>query len=290
MQYRRRIKIAPGVQLNMSKGGISVTVGPRGLRYTFGRGKSDLNVGLPGTGFYFRKHIPPPGTGKTSEEKSAEKTARKARHNPAQEPKAEAVVQELVPALPPNAPPTEAAYREGALHFLQGDYRSAFDIFSRLEDKGYLADELLMTGLAASYLEEYDTAMDSLIALLEAGPDPLPGDPNSLTVRYLPDTTVIVPLTQFAELELPLNMNMAALLLAELLDARGRYEEVIDLIEGLFEVNPDDPALLLSLVDLYSRGSEFDKLHNLLVKYQHHLHGDDDISLVLMLFWGAALA
>jgi tetratricopeptide (TPR) repeat protein len=299
MQFRRRINIAPGVQLNLSKGGISVSVGPRGMRYTFGRGKSDVHIGLPGTGVYYRKHIDLPGMEDkekekaSEEEKPTEKPARKprkARHNASQEPREQAVVQEIVPALPSDASPTEADFREGALHFLQGDYLSAFNLFSTLDDDTYLADELLMTSLTASYLEEYDTAIDSLIALLEAGHEPLPGDADSLTTRYLPDTTVQVPLTQFAQVDLPLNMTMAALLLAELLSAKGRYEEALDLIEGLFEASPGDPALLLSLADLYSQEHDFDKLHDVLVANQAHVNAEDDISLGLMYYWGVALA
>jgi tetratricopeptide (TPR) repeat protein len=297
MQFRRRINIAPGVQLNLSKGGISLSVGPRGMRYTFGRGKSDINIGLPGSGIYYRKHIDLPGMGDKDKEAEAEKApqkparkSRKARHNALQEPREQAAVQETVPALPQDASRTEEAFREGAVYYLQGDYLSAFNIFSPLDDDTYLADQLLMTALSASYLEEYDTAIDSLIALLEAGHEPLPGDPDSLTTIYLPDTTIQVPLTQFAHVEMPLNMTMAALLLAELLSAKGRHDEALDLIEGLFEASPGDQALLLSLADLYSQEHEFDKLHEVLVNNQHHVNADDDISLGLMYYWGVVLA
>jgi tetratricopeptide (TPR) repeat protein len=295
MQFRRRINIAPGVQLNISKGGVSVTVGPRGMRYTFGRGKSDVSIGLPGSGVYYRKRVDLPGLldGKEKAAEEDEKPARKprkARHNASQEPREQAVVQEIMPPLSPDAAPSEADFREGALHYLQADYKNAFILFSRMDDDTYLGDEMLMTALAASYLEEYDTAIDALIALLEAGHDPLPGDPASLTARYLPDTTVLVPLTQFAQVEMPLNMSMGAMLLAELLSAKGRTEEAVDLIEGLFEASPGDQALLLSLADLYSQEHAFDKLHDVLVANQAHVNAEDDISLGLMYYWGVALA
>src|SRR5688500_10206532 len=102
MQFRRRIKIAPGVQLNLSKGGISVTVGTRGMHYTFGRGKSDLSLGLPGTGLYYRKKISAPGQGEAAKDKPARKP-RKARHNASHEVQEQAAAHEIVPALPPNA-------------------------------------------------------------------------------------------------------------------------------------------------------------------------------------------
>lgn len=55
--YRRRIKVAPGVRLNISKSGISSTVGVRGASITHGRKGTYINTGVPGTGFYRREKI-----------------------------------------------------------------------------------------------------------------------------------------------------------------------------------------------------------------------------------------
>jgi hypothetical protein len=39
---------------NINKGGISVSSGVRGLKFTSGKGKS-ISVGIPGTGLFWRK-------------------------------------------------------------------------------------------------------------------------------------------------------------------------------------------------------------------------------------------
>lgn len=49
-RFQRRIKIIPGVTLNLSKGGISTSIGVRGAHVTLGRGKQRVTVGIPGTG------------------------------------------------------------------------------------------------------------------------------------------------------------------------------------------------------------------------------------------------
>jgi hypothetical protein len=49
-RFQRRIKVLPGVRLNVSKGGVSTSVGTRGARVTLGRGKRRTTVGIPGTG------------------------------------------------------------------------------------------------------------------------------------------------------------------------------------------------------------------------------------------------
>lgn len=52
--FRKRIKIAPGLYINLSKGGLSASVGPRGLNMTIGPRGTTVNTSLPGTGLYRR--------------------------------------------------------------------------------------------------------------------------------------------------------------------------------------------------------------------------------------------
>jgi SpoVK/Ycf46/Vps4 family AAA+-type ATPase len=55
--YRKRIKVAPGVTLNVSRKGVSTTFGVRGASITSGRNGTYLNTGIPGTGIYNRRKI-----------------------------------------------------------------------------------------------------------------------------------------------------------------------------------------------------------------------------------------
>lgn len=49
-RFYRRIRIAPGVKLNLSKRGASVSVGGRGADFTIGTSGARESVGIPGTG------------------------------------------------------------------------------------------------------------------------------------------------------------------------------------------------------------------------------------------------
>ena len=57
MRYRNRIKIAPGLNINLSKTGVSATFGPRGANVNIGKQGAYLNTGIPGTGLYNRNKI-----------------------------------------------------------------------------------------------------------------------------------------------------------------------------------------------------------------------------------------
>lgn len=52
-RFQRRIKILPGVTVNVSKSGLSTSLGPKGAKVTLGHGKVRKTVGLPGTGLSF---------------------------------------------------------------------------------------------------------------------------------------------------------------------------------------------------------------------------------------------
>ena len=54
LRFRRSIKIAPGVRVNLNKKSASVTFGPKGLKHTVSStGKSHTTVGVPGTGLSY---------------------------------------------------------------------------------------------------------------------------------------------------------------------------------------------------------------------------------------------
>ena len=56
-RFRKRIKILPGIHINISKSGISANVGIKGASVTFGSNGTYVNTGFPGTGLYRRDRI-----------------------------------------------------------------------------------------------------------------------------------------------------------------------------------------------------------------------------------------
>jgi hypothetical protein len=53
-RFRRRIKIIPGFWFNVSKSGISTSIGGKGLTANLKDGKTRTTVSLPGTGLSYR--------------------------------------------------------------------------------------------------------------------------------------------------------------------------------------------------------------------------------------------
>jgi Protein of unknown function (DUF4236) len=57
LRFQRRIKVFPGVRINLSKSGVGLSVGGRGAHIGIdSRGRRYASVGLPGTGVSWREY------------------------------------------------------------------------------------------------------------------------------------------------------------------------------------------------------------------------------------------
>jgi hypothetical protein len=63
-RFGRRIRIAPGLSLNLGKRGVSLSAGVRGGRVTLGSRGARATAGLPGTGLSYSTKI---GGGRTAD-------------------------------------------------------------------------------------------------------------------------------------------------------------------------------------------------------------------------------
>src|ERR1700743_2731232 len=56
-RFQRVLRIFPWLRLNLSKSGVSGSVGPRGADVNFGRHGVTPNAGIPGTGLSYRSKL-----------------------------------------------------------------------------------------------------------------------------------------------------------------------------------------------------------------------------------------
>lgn len=52
-KFRKRIKIAPGVYINVGKTGVSTSIGKRGSTINIGKNGTKATFGIPGTGLSY---------------------------------------------------------------------------------------------------------------------------------------------------------------------------------------------------------------------------------------------
>ncbi|WP_413775368.1 DUF4236 domain-containing protein [Psychrobacter sp. YP14] len=79
-RFRKSIKIAPGVRLNIGKKGISsVSVGGRGARINIGKRGTTASTGLPGTGLSYTQKLSGPAKSRSAKSRSVKSRSAKSR-------------------------------------------------------------------------------------------------------------------------------------------------------------------------------------------------------------------
>lgn len=56
LRFYRRVRLVPGVHVNFSRSGPSLTVGVRGAHVTVGKRGVTRTIGLPGSGIFYTTH------------------------------------------------------------------------------------------------------------------------------------------------------------------------------------------------------------------------------------------
>ena len=151
----RRIRIAPGVTLNLSKSGGSLSIGPRGAKLTVGPRGKRATVGIPGTALFYTTTLP---SGRSSGRRSASYSA------PA------------VPTVRPEdrltlgffkrliTPDDEEALVDGCRELVLGNEEKALE---HLETAVHLADGAYLAGFLALKQEQLEKAANYLATAVE---------------------------------------------------------------------------------------------------------------------------
>jgi hypothetical protein len=58
-RFYKRVSLIPGLRVNLSRRGASLSIGHRGAWYTMGPRGSRATIGLPGTGLYYTERVGP---------------------------------------------------------------------------------------------------------------------------------------------------------------------------------------------------------------------------------------
>lgn len=249
---RKSFKVMPGVRMTVSKGGVSTSVGTRGARVTrTASGRVTRSVGLPGSGI--------------SHTKTMSSGAPKR------------------PATPPHPskpvkPGLMAPKWEKDLHKVITEQK--FDELPRIAGAYPEAAELAATldGLMAMQAGEDARALDACRWAWAAGGDI--GE-HPFVRKYIERTSVTIAVASGVEATVPLGRDALGLALAELEQAAGNLDEAIAVIEAL------DPSAIaaVSLCELYLEAGRYEDV----VDLTNGMGNTDDPTALLVAFRGAAL-
>ncbi len=232
-RFWRRIKIAPGVTLNLSKSGGSFSFGPRGAKFTVGSRSKRATVGIPGTGFFYTKTLP---GGKSARKRSASRSA------------------QAVPTIRPEdrltlgffkrllTPDDEEALVDGCRELVLGNEDEALE---HLEKAVHLADGAYLAGFLALKKERLKEAADHLEHAEEQE-----GQLGTYFSRYGISATMSLPITDEVSAHVGPDLRGVLLGLVESYQRLARWDDAIAALERLRRLEPDDVVVKLSLAEL----------------------------------------
>lgn len=248
-RFFRRIRLAPGITLNLSRSGASVSLGPRGARLTLGgRTGARLTFGLPGTGLSYTTTL---GTGPTG-----------GRASPSRR-QASASREDTLPSSfwdTLTVPPEEQALLDACKALGRGDETAALEALGRarsLPDAAYLEGFLLLkAGRPAEAEESFRRALRR--------PDQI----GAWCARHGIHPVFSLPITEELSAHVEPSSHGVLLGLVEALQEQEKYPEALEVLSRLQEERPTDPVVTLSLVELLwdldrGKGTQVDRILSL---------------------------
>ncbi|NLW50807.1 MAG: DUF4236 domain-containing protein [Candidatus Brocadiaceae bacterium] len=238
-RFFRRVKIAPGVRLNIGKTGVTPSFGVRGARVTLGRKGARATVGLPGTGLSYTRVF---GT------KRAQRSRQAPKASPAPQPENKLDLNFFQRLTTPRS---ERAFVDGCKAYVAGDVDKAS---AELRSATHLADASFLAGFlamqadrleeAAEHLQRAETQHASLGRHFE---------------KYGLQMELALSITEFLVAHVRPCRRGVLLGLAEVYQAQDRVEDALACLQRLRREAPEDVVVRASVVELMLEGAPGDK-------------------------------
>jgi Flp pilus assembly protein TadD len=263
-RFWRRIRIAPGVTLNLSKSNASLSFGPRGAKYTVSPRGNRVTAGLPGTGLFYTVHEP-----RRASAANAPRVARRDLLNLG-------FFQRLF------TPADERALVDGLRALNAGDEGTALAEF---EKAASLPDAAWMAGMLRLRREEFVPARRHLEVAL-GGLDRLGG----LLEKYGIAAQVTFPVTPEVDAHARPRERGTRLALVEIAQFEGDLAAAMRHVERLLAIEPGDPVVLLSFAELTLEGDADRAPLERVVALTAGITNETPVDTALLLYRGRALA
>ncbi len=272
LRFFRRIRIAPGISLNLSKGGGSVSLGPRGAKVTVGRKGVRQTVGLPGTGLWYTEHSG--YTGKSHANSS--RTSAVDYSPPAVDSRLSlSFFQKLF------TPADEKAFIEG-LKALQ--LNQTAEAYAQFVQAPKHADAVFTAAMMAMRMEKCETAETLLKKALT-----MQHSLGSLYQKYGLTAAFSFDITERIRVSVTASRRGALLALAEVHQALGRWQDSVDELRALLKSNPADAFVRLSLCEMLISESGDNAACREVVKLTQSVVNESEVEAALLLWKGMAL-
>jgi len=223
IRFFRRLRIAPGLTINFSKAGASLSLGGRGMHSTIGPRGRRSTFGIPGTGLFYTTVSRRKGASDPVEVRPQDRLSL-------------GFFKRLV------TPKEEERFVDGCRRMVMGDEKGALPL---LEEAVDLADGAFLAGFLALKQLQLETSASCLEAALENE-----AHLGRLFDKYGLAATLGLPITEEVSAVVGADVRGVLLGLVEVYQRQGRAEEALDCLRRLRALEPEDIVIRLSLAEL----------------------------------------
>jgi tetratricopeptide (TPR) repeat protein len=266
-RFWRRVRLAPGVTLNLSKSTASLSLGPRGAKYTISPRGNRATAGLPGTGLFYTVH---------DRQRAGRGGAAPAPFVPQHGRLRLGFFQRLM------TPAEEKRFIDGIRALNDGDQDAAV---AALEEAGDLPDAAWMAGMIRMRREEFKRArahFEHALANL--------GDSGALFAKYEIAAQASLPITSDIFAHVFPRERGTRLALVEIAQLEGRQTDAMGHIERLMKIDASDPVVLLSFAEQALDTPDDRALIDRVVRATVHVENATPVDTAILLYRGRAFA
>ena len=269
-RFRKKIKLLPGLDLNISKSGFSFSIGPDKAHITTGTHGTTLYFNLPGSGAYYQKKIGGSDKDADANDKNGDKGKQEE----------EALKVGFTDRL--TTPPPELSVLDALREMNDGNAEKAFE-HARREPRN--ADGAFLAGYLALRLGHYQEAIDYFNDALRQR-DEL----GKAFEKHKLDFAVGMPITEEINVQLTPTENSILIALSEAYHQMDMPEAAIEMLMNLNKRDPEDLIVRLSLAELLDeRYPDAQQAQQQMVQLAEGVHNESPIHATLMYYRGLAL-
>ncbi|MGM0608649.1 MAG: DUF4236 domain-containing protein [Candidatus Muiribacteriota bacterium] len=264
-RFFRRKKILPGLTLNLSKSGFSVSAGPRGAKHTISTKGSRTTFGLPGTGLHytnFKGHKNKKSSGNYISEKKVIKNSSKL--NPG-------FFSKLFISS------TEQYFIDGCNELIKENEKQALKLF---EKSGEYTDSIFMAGILSFKFKKYKKAAKYLNRAIERK-----SELTQYFKKYDIVPTFFIPITD--EIDVCIGPDAAGiyLTLTEIYKALKYWNKAFTCIKKLVNDDPEDIIIKLSFVELISDYKKNNKkVSQKVIQLTNNIKNESPVHAIVLLY------
>lgn len=288
-RFFKRVGLAKGVTLNLSKSGGSVSIGPQGAHLTLGPQGARVSLGIPGTGLYYTTNFSlgklgkmfggssGPETTPTQQTPAVEKS-QTAPQTSAETENAKAT-KEVLTQL--SVPDDQKALADGCKALADGNEATAYPL---LQQATHLADGAFLAGVVALRKGQFAEATQYL-SLASRQEQEL----GRHLANYGLGATLSLPIAEGVTAHIEPSSRGVLLALAEAYQAQNKLPEAVACLERL-QQDAGDVVVRLSLAELLLACGEGNKeTLQKVVKLTEGVENESTVHAALLLYKAQAL-